>query len=312
MAANITSLPRVAEDEVIDLRYLVYAWLKWIWVPIVLAGIGAYLGYRDLQQFAPQSTASMIVLPASSGQAAPAGRVESIAGQFGMQLGTPTQSVSSFYRLQVLLGSHLLAERLQERYGLLQRVYAGSWDGATNTWKRPAGEDFERDQRIRAMLRQNLWQPPSIESVAVYVKGKVRIEPVEGGAFQKISVTDSDPQFALWLLQAAYEAADELLREQDRRDVFEREAYINRELSNTQNILIADALRGMLASELNRKAMLSGDMPYAAKITEPARLSARKTEPNLRVLFGLPMVGMAAAGFFIVTLIAVARRERRR
>lgn len=311
---RLGDLSQVREDDVIDLRHLFVTWLIWLWLPILLAGIGAYFGYQDLKAYQPQSVASMIVLPTSAGatQQSSGGRVESLAAQFGLQLGPAQSTVSLFYRLQVLLGSTVLAEQLQARYGMMQRIYASAWDSATESWRRPTGEAFERDQRWRAFMRQNLWTPPSIESLSRYLKGKVVIEPIEGGAFQRISVIDSDPQFALWLLQVTYTEADEFLREEDRRNVAEREAYINRELAVATNVQVQEALRGMLSTELARRVTLSGALPYAASIAEPARVSDQKTEPSARLLFGIPMAAGGALGFFVITLIAVMRRERRR
>ena len=301
----------IADDDVIDLRHLFISWLKWIWVPVLMGGIGLYYGYKDLQAFQPQAVASMIILPTVSDGPAVGGRVENLAAQLGLQLGPQPTSVSPFYRFQMLLGSIILAQRMQDRYGLMQRVYQGSWDAQMGEWKRPSGEEFDRDQRIRAILRQNRWSPPSIEGLANYIGGKVKIEPIEGGAFRRVTVTDSDPDYALWLLTAAYFEADEMLREQDRLEVEQRQTYINRELATATNLQVQEALRGMLADELGRKLMLSGELPYVAKIAEPPRVSGRLTEPNVRLLFGVPAVAFAGVGFLLITLIAVIRRERR-
>lgn len=311
--SRIQPMVRPPADDVIDVQYLVRSWLVWLWLPILLGAVGAYWGYRDLQNFRPQAVAAMTVLPSttSGSTQASTGRVESLAAQFGIQLGAQPSEISPFYRLQMVLKSVLLAERLQERYGLLQRVYGDSWDFEAGEWKRPSGEDFERDQRRRAMLRQNLWAPPNLETLAEYVGGKLQIEPVAGGGFQTVTVRDPDPEFALWLVNTVYFEADGLLREQDRRDSEERRAYITRELAAATNVQVQDALRGMLANEFNKTLTLASNLPYAAKITEPARILNRRTEPNLRTFFGFPIAGMAGVGFFLITLIAVFRRERR-
>lgn len=310
--AVVRALPRTPDDDVIDLRYLVVTWLKWLWVPVILSLVGAYMGYRDLQGFRPQSVATMTVLPASTGGGtASTGRVESLAAQFGIQLGPQSTEVSPFYRLRIILGSVLLAQRLQEKYGLLQRAYPGAWDPVAGVWRRPEGEDFERDQRRRALLRQNLWMAPNLETLADYVSGKLKITRVEGGTLEQISVEDPDPEYALWLLTTVYFEADDLLREQDRRDMADRVAYINREMAATTNFQIQEGLRGMLATELNRGVTLASNLPYAAKVTEPARVMNRRTEPNLRRIFVVPIALASAVGFFLITLLAVFRRERR-
>lgn len=299
------------DDGVIDLQYLFVTWLKWVWVPVILGLVGLYVGYRDLQAFSPQSVASLTVLPSGAGAAQPAA-VGGLAAQFGIQLGGQANFVSPIQRLEMLLGSIVLAERLQEQYGLLQIIFPGGWDSATQTWLRPTGPEFERSQRRRKFLRQNLWTPPNLESLANYVQGNVSIEAFDGGPFQRVSVTHQDPEFALWLLNTAYFGADNLLQEQDALESAAKKAYIQAQLDTETNVQIQDALRSLLAAELSREVTSNESPLFAAKIVEPARVSNQRTEPNIRRMFGVPMSGFAAVGFLLTTLIAVFRREKRR
>ena len=299
------------DDGVIDLRFLFLTWLKWIWVPLIFGVFGLYTGYRDLQVFSPQSVASIVVLPSGEGTVQPS-TVSGLAAQFGLQVGAQSNSVSQIRRLQMLLGSIILAERLQEKHGLLQIVFSGGWDTQTQSWPRPTGEDFERGEDRRAFLRQNAWAPPNMESLANYVQAALRFESVEGGPFRRISVTHSDPEFALWLLNTAYFSADDLLREQDALESKQKQESISAKLEAETNVQFQDALRSLLTSELGREITLNDALPYAARIVEPARVSNSRTEPNLRRMFGAPVSAYAAVGFLVITLIAVFRREKRR
>ena len=93
--------------------------------------------------------------------------------------------------------------------------------------------------------------------------------------------------------------------------MIERRGQITRELAQVTNLQMREALISMLASEFSRELTLNGDSVYSAKEVEPPAVSARRTEPNLRLLFGVPMAAGAAIGLFLITLIAVLRRERR-
>jgi hypothetical protein len=301
-------------EDVIDLRFLFISWLKWIWVPVLLGLFGLYQGYQDLKLFTPQYVASMVVQPSGSdAHAASAGMaVQSLAAEFGIQVGPQAASVRPFDRLELLLGSIALAERLQEKHSILQVVFSGAWDEGAQDWKRPSGEDFERDQRIRAFFRQNLWQPPNLETVAQYVEGKISVVPIRSGAFQRLSVTHPDRDYAQWLLTTSYYEADELLRERDKAESAGRKAYIERQLEGVTLLHIQEALRSLLASELAREVALAGDQPYVAKIVEQPRVSNTPTDPNLTVIFGVPVSTLAGLGFLLITFIAVLRRERSR
>lgn len=297
------------DDDIIDLRRLSRVWIRWSWVPI-LAAIGAlYFGYQDLKRFNPQHLASMVVLP-SSGGASPAvpGGVSAIAAQFGIQIAP--QQTAPFDRLRLTLGSIELAQAMQERHQLMQRVYQGNYDEATGTWVRPTSPDFERQERLRAFLRQNQWTAPSLEDLANYIGGSIRIEPAGTGTFLRLSVTHQDGDFALWLLNTSFAMADEILRSNERKQSLQRRAYIERELSRQTIVAIQDALRGLLGAELSREISLEGNIPYAASIVQAPYLSNSMTEPNIMLLFGLPVAAALALGFLLITLVAVFRMER--
>ena len=276
-----------------------------------IQGSSGHSGYRDLQVFSPQAVAAIIVLPSDEGTAQPT-VVSGLAAQFGVQLGGQSNTVSQIRRLQMLLGSTILAERLQNEHGLLQAVFPGGWDPQTQSWPRPTGEAFERSEARRAFFRQNEWSPPNLESLATYIRCALEFEPVDGGPFRRIFVTHSDPEFALWLLNTAYFSADDLLREQDALESEQKQESISAKLQAETNVQFQEALRSLLTSELSREITLNDALPYAARIVEPARVSNRRTEPNLRRLFGVPVAAYAAGGFLFTTLIAVFRRERRR
>jgi hypothetical protein len=303
--------PKAIDDGVIDLQFLFLTWLKWIWVPLILAGFGLYSGYRDLQAFSPESVAYIVVLPSGEGTSQPSG-VSGLAAQFGFQISAQSQSVSQIQRLRMLLGSVTLAKHLQEQRGILQIIFPGGWDPATQSWPRPTGAEFESLEKRRAFLRQNAWAPPNLESLSGYIQGTLKFEPIDGGPFQRVSVTHGDPEFALWILELAYFSADNLLREQDTLESARKIGSIQAKLDTETNVQFQEALRSLLTNELGLEITLNDLLPYAARIVEPARVSNRRTEPNLQRTFGVPVAAFASVGFLLTTLIAVFRREKRR
>jgi hypothetical protein len=212
----------------------------------------------------------------------------------------------------MLLGSVTLAKHLQEQRGILQIIFPGGWDPATQSWPRPTGAEFESLEKRRAFLRQNAWAPPNLESLSGYIQGTLKFEPIDGGPFQRVSVTHGDPEFALWILELAYFSADNLLREQDTLESARKIGSIQAKLDTETNVQFQEALRSLLTNELGLEITLNDLLPYAARIVEPARVSNRRTEPNLQRTFGVPVAAFASVGFLLTTLIAVFRREKRR
>lgn len=298
------------DEDTIDLTFLFWVWVKWSWLIVLATLIGMYLGYRDLRAFRPEALASMVVLPASSGQGggpAISGGLAAAAAQFGIQLGQQATSASPFERFKLVLGSMEFAQRMQDKHQLMQIVYKGSWDPATQSWIRSNNPDFERDERIRSFLHQNLWAPPNIETLADYIGGSIRIEPYKGSAFYELTVRNVDGEYARWLLETVFNEADEFLREKDREQSAQRRTFIEKQLESRSMIYLQDALRQLLSQELSKEVSLSADARYAAAILEPPHVLNRRTEPNIPLVFGVPAVSMAVAAFLLITLIAVVR-----
>lgn len=303
-----------ATDDVIDLTHLFRIWLKWIWLPILAGGIGTWFGYQSLQSFVPESVAKMIFVPAAStsGEASLPRGLAAQAAAFGIQIGGVEPFVSSFDRFKMILTSMQLAQRMQEKYGLMQKIWATSWDSNTLRWVRPSGEDFEREERRRAMLRQNLWTAPDLETLAAYIGGKVKVERTKAEGFYELSVKHRDGNEALWLLNTTFAEADAILREVAREQSLQRRRFIERQMESRTMLYVQETLRALLAQELTKEISLEAPVSYVGTVVEPAHLMNAKTEPNLQLIFGLPIAGWAGAAFLCITMIAVIRRDRRR
>lgn len=303
-------------DDVIDLTYLFRIWLTWIWVPLLAAAIGGWFGYRALQAFTPESIAKMIVVPAASASGPASlpvsGGLGAAAAAFGIQIGAAESAVSSFDRFKMILTSTQLAERMQTKYALMQKVWASSWDPVGRRWVRPSGEEFERQESRKAMLRQNLWSEPNLETLAAYIAGKVKVEPAKVQGVYELSVQHPDGNEALWLLNTAFAEADALLREADRAQSLERRRFIERQLESRTMLYMQETLRALLTQELNKEVTLEAQVSYVGTIVEPAHILNARTEPNLQLVLGVPIAGWFGGAFLLVTLIALVRGERRR
>ena len=298
--------PELRDHGPIDLRVLFIFWLKWSWTAIPFVVVAIYLGYQELKAFQPQFLATMVVAP-NSGGAEPAGLSSAVGNALGVSIGGGS-SASLFDRLEVMVGSVVLASRLQEEQNLLYEVYAGSWDDENKAWIVPQGEEFEKQQRRLRFLRKNTWIAPNLESLARFVGGTVRFETVKG-TFKRISVRHVDPDFALRILSLAYFTADELLREQDRAESRNRRRYLDAQLASTVNLDSRNALVSLLTSEQRRSMLLESELPYAARIIEPAFVSQLPTEPNLQDIFALRLILAVIACLLILTGYSLLRNE---
>lgn len=305
------SRPPIAENavDIIDIRFLLRVWLRWSWVLVILAALGAAKGVMDVRAITPVYVAKMVVLPETSGglSGGGGGQVGNVLGSLGLQFGA--NAPTTFDRMKVMMRSLTLAQVLQEKYGLMQEFFAGSWDSTTKTWKRPTGEDFERDQRMRRFFGQPLWSEPTLETLARTIGGSVSFEKEKDTAFWEVTVSGPDRAAALRLLKIAYFEADELLRRQDRIESQQRRRYLDAQLATASSMDIRQALIGLMSSEQRRAMMLESDLPYAARVIEPPFVSEFPKPKNVTSLIALPAIVLVALGLLVITAIALFRRE---
>lgn len=300
--------PDFRADNVIDLRVVLRAWLRFWWVFILLALIGAYFGVQDMRSRTPVYTARMTVLPESG-----IGSVGQALGQLGSALGVNIQNQQTnpnFERLQAVVGSISLATELQRKYGLMQVIFAGSWDKNTQSWIRPTGDEFERRERMRAFFNLPAWRPPDIEALATYLGGAIDFTRKQSpSTLVDVTLQHADSQFALQLLDLVYREADNLLRTQDLAEVRSRRQYIEGQLAAATNLDARQALISLLASEQRRAMLLESDLPYAARIIQPPYASNAFVERNIVLGILTYVIGALGIGALAITAFAVFRNE---
>lgn len=305
--------PALDDDVVIDLRHLAAAlWRgKWVILAMVLVAIG--LGIDRLHSYVPRYMAKMVVSPSLSsdpsmlgGAAGRGAQLNALAGLAGLSIAGQAEA-TTFDRLKEAFKSFELAQTLDRKYGLFMRVYGGSWDPETKTWVRPEGWRFELDQKIAAFLRQPTWSPPNMESLARYVGGALTVTETKDSPFIEITVLHRDPEFALNLLKIAYDEADQLLREQDRREVNQRRNYIEERLSRTSLSDMRQVLLALMAQEERSAMLLESDLPYAARVIEPPFVSSTPMALSPPLEIGLRVFAAIAISVALIAGWAVLR-----
>jgi len=308
-----------SSDMVLDVRAIFWGFFKYSWIIVIFAAYGFYQGYKEARAFEPQYVASMVVLPqaqggglsVSGGAGGGGGGATGLAAGLSAVLGVGggSQGTGAFDRLKLLMGSQDLARRLDERYGMLRGVFASRWDAEKQDWKPRVVAEPTWRQRFLASLHQGGSIEPGYEALSRYVKGVLQFEPVEGTGFWRVKVYHTEKARALELLTQIYQTADDLLRAQDREKTRRKLQYLEQRMQETSITELRQALLAALIKEEHSAHMLEGDLPYGADIVDPPFVSDLKTSPVLIKTIGVPFVGSAAVGFFVVLLFAVFRAE---
>tara|TARA_Y100000590_G_scaffold415082_1_gene512537 strand:- start:142 stop:1095 length:954 start_codon:yes stop_codon:yes gene_type:complete len=309
---NQTSPKKIyTSEDIIDLRYILIVWFKWIWIAIPLILIGIYFGYRELKSFAPVYEARLL-LQTNGGTSQQSVQLSQIANVLGTDSSSGSSGGAEFSRLKLIIKSPTLANRIQKKYGLLQDIYHKSWDNTSKSWIKPTGSDFEKNESRKRFFKQPLWSPPNTEALAGYIGGLVKFKDLDEVGFVNVIVTHKNPDEAKRLLDIIYSEADQLIREQDRGRTIKRLEYIIGKLKEVQNLDHRNSLTSLLTKEQGKLMFLDSEGSYTAKIVDPIFISRNPTSPNTRLVFGIPIIVSIIIGFSILTLIALFIRESKK
>ncbi len=292
------------QNDAVDIRFIFKVWLRWIWILIPLVLIGLFFGYRDLKNFNPLYEAK-IVIANNEGKSRQSSQISQLLFAFSNSESDLSTNLS---RLKLTLESPSLAKRLQDKYNLLPEVFSTSWDSKLDKWIIPSGKEFESSESRKAFFKQAQWTKPDIESLAGFIAGSIEFEETPLG-FIEVVFSHKEKNKANEYLKMVYFEADSLIREKDQMYVNERLKYLLKKLNVEKRVDQRQILITLLKEEQNRLMLLDSSEPYAAKIIEPVYVSKTPTAPNIRFMFGLPIIISVFFGFMILTLYALFIHE---
>ncbi len=291
-------------NDAIDIRFIFWVWVKWIWIIIPLVLIGLLFGYRDLKKFEPVYEAKIIIKGEESPNASLGGAQISQLLFDQSFFSSNFDKDSGINKLKLIMRSPILAKRLQDKHNLLQKIFSESWDNNSEDWIVPSGKEFERSESRKAFFKQTPWTKPSIESLAGYIAGSIEFDETPLG-FIEVIFSHEEKEKARNYLEFIYFEADSLIREKEYKFVNERQKYLLKKLNTERKIEQRQVLLSLLKDEQNKLMLLDSSEPYAAKIIEPIYVGNNPTSPNIRMMFALPIIISIFFGFAILTLYAI-------
>lgn len=294
-------------EDIIDVRaMLVQLGRKW-WLILLFVAIGAWFGVTTIQGHNSAHKAIMVVAPADI-QERPDSPSGSITGLPGISFNTTAKN-DIFHRMDIISSTLKLARILDQKHDLMMLVYGGIWDEEKKAWRRPTGDRFEWDQKVKAFFRQPLWSEPTIEDLANYIGSSLKIEPIDDSDFQEISFTHADPALAVWYLKIVYDEITGFIHEQEVAAQAHRRNYLESRLEQTQIVEFRNSLLSLLASVTRKEMMLGGDAPAEIVVLDPPYLSKYKTSPAILNIIGVRILGALALSIMIIVLWALYRAE---
>ena len=299
-----------ALDEELTFRALFFQIVRGKW--IILATMAVLVGLVTvwMKTTEPLYTASMVIAPTGeAGAGGMAGRLlqyGDLASLAGINLPS-AEAVSPFTQFTELVTSVTVAQRLQDKYGVLQKLFERSWDAENKRWLPPEGPVESVMGWVRGFFNLPAWTPPSATSFAAYLEDELEISEVARSGMRKIAFRHEDPEFAVRLLHWIHEESDELIREEAQERTTRQIEYIERKLATVSIIEHRQSLTQLLSDQEKEMMMIQVDLPFSARIIEPPTASDEPTFPKPELFLAISLVAGFFLGVFLVVLVGSLR-----
>lgn len=268
--------------------------------PLVFAIILAMFTVLNLVGSRPVYRVTMSIVPAPSDQGAQA--MMPTSGALTTLLGMGSGGNVNFMRYQKLLSSPVVAQRLQDRYGMLQFVFSGNWDKNKKVWIQ---RKTTRDYMLGWLLRlSNLptFTPPDVTTLAKYLESQLVLVPATTSDIVTVTMDSSDVEFAKHVMLTTHAEANQVLRDQVALRARQQVAYLQGKLAETSVQDYRATLLAMLGNQEKTLMLTQTDASYAAEILSPPMASPTPIAPRpvlgvfIAVLVGL-MSGLTVVIF---------------
>ena len=327
---EVDSMPQGSEEKIInkkaiDLREMALIMLKgW---RIVAGTIGVFLLLALIHLHTAPSVfeVKMQVTPVQGSNDQASSRVNSLsslAQLAGLNLSpSANQSASQFRTYVDSMHSRDLADDLAKNQDLMKSIFHREWDEESQTWREPEPSLMELAKGAIMQLlgaRPLPWQPPDGARLQQFLSdagGLQIILDIKRPDLVTIEYDSSDPQFAIKLLNAVNQAANDHLRKKALLRATQYIDYLSRELNTVTVAEHREAIMQALSEQEKFKMSASSTAPYAAEMFDSPWASLTRLSPRPSQAYPMAILEGFLFGAAIVLLLnyfgAFAREQIR-
>ncbi|HEY3777688.1 MAG TPA: Wzz/FepE/Etk N-terminal domain-containing protein [Rhizomicrobium sp.] len=314
------SLPRLLHD--LRTHYLLLG-------IFAAASLGIAVTYVEVKE--PVYTATAIVGPADksdepfgSGVGGELGGIGSIAKHLhaGGMLGQQGLD-QSFDEYSALLTSNRLLNILVRKDNVLPELFAEDWDFPHGRWKIHTDLLHTAIAYLQHLLNRPVKTHPDQDDLQKYFEKNLVVVPSLDTSFATITLRFRSPVGAERLLQTILREADNIIRQDKRRDVAARIAYLNTAL---EHLTLADQkpeLIDVLSEQEQEMMMIESDHLYASTLIDAPYAALKPTSPKPVIDFAIALALSVFAWLGVIRTVPsegalarllglFARRKRRR
>jgi hypothetical protein len=270
--------------------------------PAVITVTAVAFALYTLANARPMYHVEMTVIPAPNTNGE---NIPNIGGTIGTLLNFTggAQAGTDYVRYQRLIMSPVVAQRLQDRYGMLQKVFSSQWDNEHRRWVAPPSMRRTLLGWLFSLAHVPSWSPPDAIALSGYLQGQFVIIPSPTSDLVQISIDAADPVFARRLLVAAHTEANGLLRDQIARRAHQQVQYLDSKLQQTTVADYRATLLALLSSQEKTLMMTQTDASFAAEIVNPPMFSPVPVSPRPVLSIAVAILAGMLSGFAIVVFL---------
>lgn len=281
----------------------------WMCLLVMVVTLGAAVAYLHLATY--RYTAELVVSPsqsegARSGSGMGALRELGALGGISLPVGQGSLPMMQFMEM---LRSRETAEVLARDPRIMLRVFGGEWNEATQQWEEPSSLLRSVSGAVRSLVGapRPPWTPPGPAQLQEFLEKNIKIEENPKTPFVVVRYSDSDPEFAVLLLDRVTEVTNAILRRRALARADENIAYLSTQLQTVMLAEHRDALAQALGHQERQRMFASSSAPYAADPLGQTTVSSRPTSPApLQILVLAVVIG----GLLAFALLLVPERRR--
>ncbi len=209
------------------------------------------------------------------------GGLAGVAAQFGINVSQPSGGAFSTYTQ--LLTSNRLYAVLAQSPKFMQTIFYKRYDPKTKQWIPPGGLPSRMLNLVREAFHYNIHTAPNQDDLAQFLQKQLTVVTSATEPFVTVSLTFYDPHQAEMLLSTLLVTADNIVREDVRKDTAARLAYLERILPTVTQADQRASMISILSSQQQQMMMIASNKLFASYIVASPYANLKPTSPNITV-----------------------------
>ena len=266
--------------------------------------------------------ADAVITPVKSQEASMGGGIPTLAQQFGGLPGISLPDSGSTAEIISLLESNILREKVLERSGVMQMIFAERWDADKKEWRGAGPSSFLSGLLDRA---KTLLRPKALEAAAFgngnaptvwegIRKLKEMVSIVQSARENTITISADALSAETSAKTVGYilDTLNEHMSAEAQRVARVNRAYLEGQLDSAPDPIIRQKIYSLVARQIEMDMMAEVKENFAFKVIDPPMVPDQRISPKRTRMVASGVAASLIVGLFAAFLLDFAERRGRR